>query len=279
VRRFRMTVEYDGTDFAGFQLQEAGLRTVQGALEVAILRVSGEAVRIHGAGRTDTGVHATGQVVHFDAEWPIPAESVGRALNGALPDDLKVRYAAIAAEGFHSRFSATARTYRYVILNRQQPSALLGRFSWHLRDALDVDAMQAAAAELVGVHDFATFGQPDLPGKSTVRRMYTVAVERPRAGYVQLTVRGNAFLRQQVRSFVGALGLVGQGRLTPGEIAEIRDSRDRLRCPAVAPAKGLTLVHVDYEGVRISRPEPPEGDAEKRDAFSCGERVRDDGNE
>jgi len=269
VRRFRLTIEYDGTDFTGFQLQEAGLRTVQGALETAIARVSGETVRIHGAGRTDAGVHATGQVVHFDAEWLIPVEKMAFALNGELPDDLKVRDAAVAEEGFHARFSATGRVYRYLILNRKTPSALLGRYTWHIREPLDIAAMRAAASELVGTQDFATFGQPDAPGKSTVRRMTNIVVESRGRGCVQITVQGNAFLRQQVRSFMGTLCLVGLGRLTPGEVAAIRDSRDRLRCPAVAPAKGLTLIRVDYDGVRITRPGPPGGD---------GERVRDDGN-
>jgi len=168
--RFRLVLEYDGTDFSGFQLQGQGERTVQGVLEAAVARLSGTFTRIHGAGRTDAGVHALGQVAHFDTEWRVPVERMERVLNAALPEDLRVREAGRVGEpGFHARFSATSRRYRYVILNRPAPSALLGRFALHVRDPLDVGAMQRAAAELVGVHDFAAFGQPDAPGKSTVR--------------------------------------------------------------------------------------------------------------
>ena len=123
--RFRLTLEYDGTDFAGFQLQGKGERTVQGTLEATLARLTGETIRIHGAGRTDAGVHATGQVAHFDSEWRIPTERMARVLSGALPDDLVVRDARLAEmPDFHARYSATSRTYRYVILNREAPSAL-----------------------------------------------------------------------------------------------------------------------------------------------------------
>lgn len=253
-----MTVEYDGTDFAGFQLQEPGLRTVQGSLEAAIKKLSGTESRIYGAGRTDTGVHATGQVVHFDTTWLGPSDRIARALNGILPDDVTVRDAQIAP-GFHARFDATARTYHYVILNRRAPSALLGRFSHHVRERLDTEKMQAAAVELTGTRDYATFGRPDTPGKSTVRRIERIEIEPYRKDCLRIMVRGNAFLRQQVRSFVGTLLLAGHGKLTPLEIAALRESRDRVLCPAVAPAKGLTLVRVHYDGTRLTRPEPPDG--------------------
>ena len=234
MRRFRLTLEYDGTDFAGFQLQGKGERTVQGTLESAIARLSGQFARVHGAGRTDAGVHALGQIVHFDSEWTIPADKLAIALNGALPRDIAIKSAQEAEPEFHSRYSATARTYRYTILNRDAPSALLGRYSLHVRDSLNTTAMRAAAGELIGTHDFAAFGQPDAPGKSTVRRVDRVAI-RPFRDCLLITVRGNAFLRSMVRAFVGALLLAGRNRLTPHDIKRIRESGDRASCPSIAP--------------------------------------------
>lgn len=171
------------------------------------------------------------------------------ALNGKLPRDLVVTSAGEAQPGFHARYSATARLYRYVILNRPAPSALLGRFSWHVAEPLDVKAMRQAARALTGVHDFAAFGLPDAPGKSTVRAITRVGV-RPWKSCLVLTVRGNAFLKHMVRAFVGALHTVGRGRLTPEDIETIRNSCDRTQCPFVAPAHGLCLVCVEYDGTR-----------------------------
>lgn len=250
--RIRLTLEYDGTDFAGFQLQGRGERTVQGTLEATLNRLTGGSadIRVHGAGRTDAGVHALGQVAHFDVpEWRIPVERTALVLNGALPDDLVVRDARILDEGFHARYSATSRTYRYVVLNRAAPSAMLGRFATHVREPLDAGVMRATAAGLVGTHDFASFGQPDAPGKSTVRIVTRVDV-RPWKDCLLITVQGNAFLRQMVRSFVGTLLEAGRGRIGPRDVITIRESRDRAACPPVAPARGLCLVRVGYAGTR-----------------------------
>ena len=249
--RFRLIVEYDGTDFSGFQLQDKGFRTVQGDLEDALSHLGGGAIRIHGAGRTDAGVHATGQVVHFDANWTVPVRRIGEAIAPHLPRDLSVRMAEVADDGFHSRFDATRRTYRYVILNRPAPSALLARFALHERRPLDLDAMRLGASELIGSHDFAAFGAANRPGESTVRRMERISV-RPWKDCVLITVTGNAFLRQQVRAFVGVLLEAGRGKLDPSGIREIRESRERASCPAVAPAHGLCLARVDYDGIRYA---------------------------
>jgi len=242
-------LEYDGTDFAGFQLQGKGERTVQGVLETTIARLSGEPCRVHGAGRTDTGVHATGQVAHFESGWRVPADKLAVALNRELPRDLTVRYADPAPPGFHARYSATNRTYRYVVLNRPAPSALLGRFALHVPRALDVPAMRAAGTRLIGLRDFAAFGRPDAPGKSTVRDVTNVDV-RPWRDCVLLTVRGNAFLRSMVRAFVGTLLRTGTGALSPGDVENLLESRDRAACPPLAPAHGLCLVRVAYDGTR-----------------------------
>lgn len=247
--RYRLLLEYDGTDFAGFQLQGKGERTVQGVLEDALERLSGQFCRVHGAGRTDAGVHATGQVAHFDVGWNIPADKMIIALTTVLPRDLAVKEICGAESGFHARYSATGRVYRYTILNRQAPSALLGRYSLHIRDPLNLTAMREAAAELTGNHDFAAFGRPDAPGKSTKRFVEAVQV-RPWKDCVLITVRGNAFLRQMVRSFVGTLLQAGKGKLSADAVRDIRESGDRSRCPKVAPPQGLCLVRVVYNGIR-----------------------------
>jgi tRNA pseudouridine38-40 synthase len=248
--RVRLTLEYDGTDFAGFQLQR-GERTVQGELEAALTQITGvETIRIFGAGRTDAGVHALGQVAHFDVNWKISEEKIGRALTAYLPPDISVRKAEYVEQEFHARFSATSRTYRYAILNRPQPSALLTRYVWHVTKPLRVERMQEAARVLCGTHDFATFGQPDTRGKSTIRFVDRIVV-RPWGPCLLVTVRGNAFLRQMVRSLVGTLVHVGQERLSVDGVSELLSVCDRRACPPIAPARGLCLVRVSYDGQRI----------------------------
>ena len=268
MRRFRLTVEYDGTDYAGFQWQPSPLRTVQAELETAIAKVSGVTMRVHGAGRTDTGVHALGQVVHFDTDWAIPVERIAFAINGELPRDIVVRNAKIVDTSFHARFSATSRTYRYTLWKGEQRSAIFDRFAWHIRLPLDTPAMRRAAAELTGTHDYATFGLPDEPGKSTLRHMDGWEFDE-RDRFLHLTVRGNAFLRSQVRAFIGTLVSVGLGKLNIADVVRIRDSRDRVFCPTIAPARGLTLLRVRYDGTRWTHfgegDTEPDGGIDKKD--------------
>lgn len=251
--RVRLLLEYDGTDFAGFQAQGQGERTVQGELEAALTRITGaEKLRVHGAGRTDAGVHALGQVAHFDVDWKISEDKIAGALNANLPRDISVRKAEQAEQEFHARYSATSRTYRYAILNRRQPSALLTRYVWHVAKPLEPTAMQEAGRMLCGVHDFATFGQPDMPGKSTERFVERITVCPLRnEACLLITVKGNAFLRQMVRSLVGTLVQVGQGRLSVEAVRELLEAKDRQVCPPIAPARGLCLVRVGYDGQRI----------------------------
>lgn len=252
MRRLRLTLEYDGSDFAGFQRQGKGERTVQETLEEAIRRVSGDFCVVHGAGRTDAGVHASGQVVHFDSGWTAPIDRLAFALNGELPTDLCVKSATETSPDFHARFSATGRTYRYVILNRATPSALLSRFALHVREPLDVEAMRVVAnAALTGTHDFTSFGLLEASGKSGVRQVRRIDI-RPWRDCVFITVEGNAFLRHMVRAFVGTLVRAGQNRLTAQSAIDIRNSCDRRRCPLVAPARGLCLTRVTYTGKRLT---------------------------
>jgi tRNA pseudouridine38-40 synthase len=252
VPRVRLTLEYDGTDFFGFQFQASGERTVQSVLETALNALTKDSsARIFGAGRTDAGVHALGQVAHFDVDWRIPEDKIATAINVNLPPDLVVRSAEIAPNGFHSRFDATSRTYRYVILNQSQRSALLGRYSWFVPYALSVEKMQAAAVRLIGLNDYAAFGTAQTEEKSTVRLMSRIEVRRWKQCLL-ITVRGNAFLRQMVRALVGTLVAAGQGHVTPSEVTRILESRDRQALPPIAPARGLCLVRVGYDGVRLT---------------------------
>lgn len=248
-RRFRVRLEYDGTDFAGFQYQ-VGLRTVQEVLEAALTSATGQFARVHGSGRTDAGVHALGQEVHFNVSTALSAERLGVALNALLPRDVSVRRCAESDPGFHVRYDATGRLYRYAIWNSPMRSAVADRFTWQVSSDLDIRAMRESSQVFLGIHDFSTFGRPAKPERSTVRCVRMVRIEM-RSGFVLIWVEGNAFLRHMVRAMVGTLVMVGRGRLSRGNVEEILTSCDPRRCPPIAPAKGLCLFRVNYAGRRI----------------------------
>ena len=243
--RYRLTVEYDGRPYHGFQLQ-AGLPSVQGALERAIHAFSGERAVVNAAGRTDTGVHATGQVAHFDLEREWPAATVRNALNAHLvKESIAVLEAAPAAADFHSRFSAKRRAYLYRILNRPAPPAIERGRVWHVKKPLDAEAMHAAARALVGHHDFTTFRDAACQAKSPMKTLDEVRVWREGAE-VRLSFASRSFLHRQVRSMTGTLAEVGVGRWTAADLGAALDARDRKACGPVAPADGLCLVAVEY---------------------------------
>ena len=247
---FRLRLEYDGTDFAGWQTQAAGVRTVQGTLEAALARIAGEPVGVVGAGRTDAGVHAEGQVASLRLETRLDAAALGRALNAILPPDLAVREAAEAAPDFHALRDARAKRYRYQVWNGRVRSPLRARrFHWTPLP-LDLGAMRVAAAACVGRHDFACFEtrsseHPD-PGHSTVRRLDAVAVHGVAGGEIAITVDGEGFLRHMVRSLAGTLLEAGAGRRDPAGMPALLAGRDRRQAGPTAPAAGLVLVRVDY---------------------------------
>ena len=243
--RYRLTLEYDGGPYRGFQAQ-GDLPTVQGAVERAVLAFTGETLRLQAAGRTDTGVHATGQVVHVDLEKDWPAQTVRNALNAHLVDEaVVVLEAEVAPEGWHARFSATERRYLYRILNRPAPPALDRGRVWHVRTPLDADAMQAAAQVLVGHHDFTTFRDLACQAKSPVKTL-DVAEVRRRGEEVWLSFASRSFLHRQVRSMTGTLAEVGVGRWTAQDVKAALEARDRRACGPVAPAWGLSLTGVAY---------------------------------
>ncbi|MFN9832111.1 MAG: tRNA pseudouridine(38-40) synthase TruA [Phenylobacterium sp.] len=243
--RYRLTLEYDGGPYKGFQAQ-GDLPTVQGAVERAVLAFTGESVRLQAAGRTDTGVHATCQVVHVDLSKAWPADTVRNALNAHLIDDaVVVLDAEVAPEGWHARFSATERRYLYRILNRPAPPALDRGRVWHVKAPLDADAMHAAAQVLVGHHDFTTFRDLACQAKSPLKTLDVAEVSR-RGEEVWLRFASRSFLHRQVRSMTGTLAEVGIGRWTAQDVKAALEARDRRACGPVAPASGLSLTGVSY---------------------------------
>jgi tRNA pseudouridine38-40 synthase len=254
-------VAYDGTEFHGFQLQPA-VPTIQGELEAALQRLTQTPVRVHGAGRTDRGVHASGQVIAAEVEWRHSVEALQRAWNAHLPRSIAVRRLQPAPVGFHPRFRAVARTYRYTVIESAEQSRsaprhapLADRFAYYVTRRLDLAAMQTAAERLVGEHDFATFGQPPV-GEQTVRvvevaEWQVVATTLPPlSAYpgrcLVFTIRANAFLYQMVRNLVGALLEVGCGRWQVADLVAALQARRRDRAAPPAPPHGLVLERVDF---------------------------------
>ncbi len=243
--RYRLTVEYDGGPYHGFQAQGA-LPSVQTALERAITAFCGETIRINAAGRTDTGVHATGQVVHFDLEKSWPAATVMNALNAHLVSESVVVLDAVETDpDFHARFSAKGRAYLYRILNRKAPPALERGRVWHVKKPLDAEAMHAAAQALVGHHDFTTFRDLACQAKSPMKTLDVADVWR-QGDEVLLRFASRSFLHRQVRSMAGSLAEVGVGRWSAADLEAALEARDRKACGPVAPAEGLCLTHVEY---------------------------------
>ena len=244
--RYRLTIEYDGANYAGFQAQ-AGLPTVQGAIETAVKGFTGQTVRIAAAGRTDSGVHATGQVVHIDLEKDWPAETVMNALNAHLvKEGVAVLDSTIVGNDWHARFSATGRRYLFRILNRPGRPALERGKVWHMRKPLDAEAMHEAAQALVGHHDFTTFRDLACQSKSPEKTLDVATVRRV-GEEVHLVFEARSFLHRQVRSMTGTLVEVGLGRWTAQDVAEALAARDRTACGPVAPSDGLYLTGVSYD--------------------------------
>lgn len=243
--RYRLTLEYDGGPFAGWQRQDNG-PSVQAAVEEAIFTLSAEHVTVIGAGRTDSGVHALGQVAHFELEKDFAAEKVRGALNHHLrPAPVAVLDASIVAPDFHARFSATARHYFYRILCRRAPPALEHGRVWHITRELDAELMHVAAQFLVGQHDFTTFRSSECQAQSPVKTLDRLEVRRS-GDEIHIEAHARSFLHNQVRSMVGSVKLVGEGKWRPHDMKSALDAKERAACGPVAPPEGLYLVRVDY---------------------------------
>ena len=243
--RWRITVEYDGTGFVGWQRQDNG-PSIQEALETAIARFSGEAPRVFGAGRTDAGVHASGQVAHFDLEKTARADTVADALNAHLrPDPIAVLDAMAVEPGFDARLSARERAYRYRIVNRRAPLTTDRSHAWPVRTPLDATAMSEAAARLVGKHDFSTFRASLCQARSPVKTLDVLDVGRD-GEEIRIEARARSFLHRQVRNIVGTLKLVGEGKWNADHVTAALEARDRGKGGPTAPACGLYLTEVLY---------------------------------
>ena len=275
--RFRLKIAYDGTDFHGWQRQEPKdappLRTVQGVLEQAVAELIGQRVDVVGASRTDTGVHAIGQVAAFTADVRVPVERLANAISARLPRDVQVVEAERTHEGFNPIGDARSKCYRYTIEHTSHPHNPWPLFDRNLVFAtphtLDLDRMQRAAAALVGTYDCASFTQIDHGRTTTVRSVYDCIVRSPAPRRVEIEIAASGFLYNMVRIVAGTLFEAGRGRIEPGEVAAIRDARDRTRAGPTLPPQGLCLRWIWYGGVRMDlrteggtsdpRARPPEG--------------------
>lgn len=243
--RIALGLEYDGSRFQGWQTQPAG-NTVQDALQAALAQIGGEPVSVTCAGRTDSGVHACEQVVHFDATAERPDTAWVRGVNGFLPEAIAVLWARRVPADFHARYSARSRTYRYVLLNRAVRPALASRYVGWIHAPLDVDAMSEAARHLLGEHDYSAFRSSECQAKTPVRTIHELALDA-RGERIDFVVRANAFLHHMVRNIVGTLVHVGKGGRAPGWVLDVLHSRNRSLAAATFGPEGLYLESVEYE--------------------------------
>jgi tRNA pseudouridine38-40 synthase len=240
----KVVLEYDGTNFAGWQQQAHG-RTVEAELKKALKQVTGADHKVYAAGRTDAGAHAEGQVVNFQTDGRISPHRMVAALNAKLPEDIAVLSAETVSDEFHARYSARWRRYRYRFLDRPSRPALERGRCWHVRGALDVEAMSKSAKALVGKHDWTSYCSASEPADARVREMRSARVAR-RGDFVELELVAEGFLRGLARSIAGALAEVGRGRQASEWVGQVLRARDRRQAPRTAPAGGLTLMEVIY---------------------------------
>ena len=244
MRRIRLLLEYCGSCYAGWQVQP-NVVTIQGTVEACLARLTNGPVRVHAAGRTDAGVHARGQVAHFDTASTIALPALLRGLNSLLPEDIALRHVAEVPHDFHARYSACQKTYAYLVHNHPQRSAFTAPYTWHVPQPLDVVAMRAAAQALLGRHDFSAFRAAACAARSPVRCLVRLTVRR-RAAQIVVIASADGFLQHMVRNIVGTLVAVGRGRMPATAMAMILASRQRQQAGPTAPPQGLCLVRVTY---------------------------------
>ncbi|HEX2927765.1 MAG TPA: tRNA pseudouridine(38-40) synthase TruA [Ruminiclostridium sp.] len=245
MRKIKLTIEYDGTNYHGWQIQK-NARTVQEVIEKAISRLLKDNVGITGCSRTDVGVHAYGQVAHFLTDSNIPGDKFSYAINNLLPDDIVVKHSEEVPEDFHARYSTKGKKYRYLIYNAPHASAIMRNRSCHVRPGLNIEEMQKAAGYFIGEHDFAAFQATGGQVRSTVRQIYSMEVSQNEDNLICLEVSGNGFLYNMVRIIAGTLIYVGMGKLCEAEIPAIIKGLDRKKAGKTAPSQGLYLMEIYY---------------------------------
>ncbi|MCY3972887.1 MAG: tRNA pseudouridine(38-40) synthase TruA [Candidatus Dadabacteria bacterium] len=245
MRNIKLTIEYDGANYSGWQRQANAVNTVQREIERAIKKVTGGEATVHGSGRTDAGVHALGQVANFLTPSAMKTESIRKALNSELPEDITVRRAQEVAEDFHSRISAKKKTYFYRILNRPSRPAVERKTCWFISEELDFEAMKEACRRIPGEHDFKAFCNTNITVRTTVRRVFSAKLAR-KGGFIVFSVEANGFLKRMVRFLAGTLVRVGRGRLSPDGFERILKTGRKTRDVIPAPPRGLFLEKVLY---------------------------------
>lgn len=263
MKNFKLVIEYDGTDFCGWQIQASG-RTVQGEIEKALSKMTRKHVRVNGSGRTDAGVHALAQVAAFRCETRLTPDTFFSGLNSLLPDDIAILSCEAVPGKFHPRFDACAKTYIYRIRNCNVPSAICRKHFWHIKRPLDIDAMNTAIRNIKGTHDFKAFENTGSPRSHTVRTVYEASVHAgtqqdrasadvgrihrlPAHGMITIRITANGFLRYMVRNIVGTIVEVGLSKISPETFAVIKEKKDRNLASATAPPHGLFLHSVHYD--------------------------------
>ena len=245
MRNIKLLIEYDGTNYQGWQVQPKG-PTLQGILEEKLGILTGEAIQLFGSGRTDSGVHALGQVAHFKTKSPMDIRSMQRALNSLLPPDMVIQKIEEVDEDFHARRHSKSKVYEYRILNRNLRSAFQRGFVWHIPQKIEFQEMEKATRWLIGEHDFSSFRSTGSPTQTTVRRVIRAEWKKGRKGLIRFEIEANGFLKQMVRSIVGTLVEVGKGKIKGEDLQGILDSKDRKKAGPTAPAHGLFLKEVKY---------------------------------
>lgn len=244
MKRVMLTVAYDGTNYCGWQIQSNG-NTIEAELNKHLSELLGEKIKVSGASRTDTGVHALGNLAVFDTNARMPGEKIAYALNQRLPEDIKIQNSKEVTEGFHPRFVPTKKTYEYRIYNSEFPCPMERLYAHFTYSPMDVEAMKQAAAYFVGEHDFKSFCAKGAQTETTVRTIYECSVIK-RENVISIQISGNGFLYNMVRIIAGTLMEVGTGRRHPESIPAILTARDRAKAGATAPARGLTLIRYDF---------------------------------
>jgi len=253
-RNFKLTIEYDGSTYFGWQRQKDP-NTLQGVIERALHALTGQNVTLTGSGRTDSGVHALGQVASFHTDTHLMPDDIHRALNALLPGDIVILSCEEMPDNFHARFDVVSKCYRYCLLNRPLPSALGRQYAWHIRKPLDLAAIRASLTHLTGTHNFKAFEGVGSPRADSVRKVHRCQLISRGDNRIDFEIEGNGFLRHMVRNIVGTLVDIGLGKITPDDLAGIRNGEDRSKAGITAPAHGLFMVRVNY-----SKPDDSETD-------------------